>query len=216
MYLKTQVLKVSDRAKNSTSENPGVLWLQGEASCSLAVIAVTLEHVLARQGYAVTLLDHDQINSGLCRDLSQSDEHRLEYARRVAEASKLFAESRILTIVMVDSLSVSEEECVRGILRDVQFSNVYVHIPPGDFAVEEGARETQCLFETATRPFVAPRNPELHLNTANVRSEDTINALLEHLDQRGSLPNGFSALAKVRKPTAPEVFNESPISIAAG
>lgn len=215
MYLKTQALKVSDRVKNNTMNHPGVLWLQGEDSCGLAVIAVTLEHVLARQGYAVTLLDHDQINSGLCGDLSQSDEHRLEYARRVAEASKLFAESGILTIVMVDPLSGSEEECVRGILRNTLFSSVHVQIPLGSFAVEEGSRETQCLLET-TRQFIAPPNPELHLNTMNVRSEDTINALLEHLSQRGSLPNGYSALAKVRKPTVPEVFNESPISIAAG
>ncbi len=216
MYLKTQALNLSERNKSHTFDRPGVLWLQGEDTCGLAVIAVTLEHVLARQGYNVTLLDHDQINRGLCRDLENLNPDRQEYARRVAEAAKLFDESKLLTIVMVDSLSPSEQESVRKILHESLYSSVYVQSPEDHERAAKAASNIKCIPEEALRVFVKPENPDFHLKTDKLRTEDSINALLKHLDQRGSLQKGYSPLASVYSKPRAEAVNETPISIAAG
>lgn len=215
MYRKKQALN-TDRAKSRGTDLPGVLWMQGAESCSLAVIAITLEHILARQGYAVTLLDQDQINSGLCRDLSQSAEHRHEYARRVAETAKLFAQSGVLSIVMVDPLHKSEQQAVRDILSTVAFSHVYMQSSLDELLVSDGQSNEACSLENDAGTAIIPEATELVISSSTRRSEDVINVLLEHLDARGSLAHGYSALAGARKAVNPESSDDTPISIAAG
>ena len=215
MYVKADALNLSNREK-TTNDHPGVVWLQGEDSCQIAVIGVALEHVLSRQGYEVTLLDHDQLNSGLCSGLTINDDDRFEYARRVAETAKLFAENNMLTIVIVDSLSPREEALVRQILQDIRFSSVYARFPEQAITDSEASQIEQCLIDTPIRPFIKPKNPELHIEAVGKRSEEVINVLLEHLEQRRSLKHGYSALASVRKSIVPVAVNEVPISIAAG
>ncbi|MCB1755460.1 MAG: adenylyl-sulfate kinase [Gammaproteobacteria bacterium] len=197
------------------NRNPGIVWLCGEDKCRLAVIAVTLEHILRRQGYATSLIDEDQIDSGLCSDLIARANARPEYFRRVAEAAKLLDHAGLLTLVLVDSADPVSDRIIRGILGDLRFSQVYIQT--GDKQSGENNPPCEQVDDVATQAFIAPENPELVIDHQGKRSEDVINRLLAHLAANGSLSHGYSPLASASAVAIDHQSDQGiPIAVAAG
>ena len=197
---------------SSKSKNPGILWLCGEDHNKLAVIAITLEHVLKRQANLVSLLDEDQFSTGLCQGLGESTQDRLEFVRRVAEVARILDETGLLTIVLVDIKAQDEWNLAREILSFSRFSTAYI----------ESTRlwKDECRSEDSTSGIietVQPEHAELHIQSDNLRVEDVVNGLLAHLNQRGSLKQGYSPIGGRLPHDSDKAFEgEAPIAVAAG
>ncbi len=78
-----------------------VFWLYGLSGSGKSTIANEVERALHAEGRMTTILDGDNLRTGLNRNLGFTDDDRTENVRRVAETAKLFASQGIITIVSV-------------------------------------------------------------------------------------------------------------------
>ena len=102
-----------------------VLWLYGLSGSGKSTIANLAERALSQEGRFTTILDGDNLRSGLNRNLGFSDEDRAENIRRNAEVARLFAEQGIITLVSV----ITPRRDLRALAREIigeDFLEVFV------------------------------------------------------------------------------------------
>ena len=78
-----------------------VLWLYGLSGSGKSTIANAAERALHAEGRMTTILDGDNLRTGLNSNLGFSDEDRTENVRRVAETARLLASQGIIVLVSV-------------------------------------------------------------------------------------------------------------------
>lgn len=106
------------------------------------------------QGQHTYLLDGDSVRHGLNRDLGFTDADRVESTRRMAGVARLIVHSAFISPFR------SERQLARDLLEGGELQN---------FTGIDSAYET-------------PKQPEMHLQTANMSTEeaaDTISGLLD-------------------------------------
>ena len=138
-----------------------------------SAIAIALERELHKRGLLCRILDGDNIRSGINNNLGFSEADRVENIRRIAEVSKLFIDSGIITIAAFISpnndfleiyVSTPLAECEK---RDVK--GLYAKARKGEIK----------NFTGISAPFEAPLHPALELDTSKLSLEESVNRLLE-------------------------------------
>jgi bifunctional enzyme CysN/CysC len=185
-----------------------VLWLTGLSGSGKSTLAVALQARLFRRGFAVTLLDGDNLRHGLCADLGFSDADRKENIRRAAEAAKLLADSGLVVIVSLISPFAEDRRKAAAICRQagLPFAEVYVSTPleiceerdPKSLYKKARAGEIKG-FTGIDAPYEAPTEPTLELRTDLLTKEQSLEELqrlAEAIAHRDSLAGeeraGFS------------------------
>src|ERR1043166_4989980 len=74
------------------------IWFTGLSGSGKTTIAIALEKELHKKGFLTQVLDGDNIRAGINNNLGFSDADRTENIRRIAEVTKLFVQSGIITI----------------------------------------------------------------------------------------------------------------------
>ena len=108
-----RLLSRADRER-ALGQKSFVVWLCGLSGSGKSTLAIALERRLHAEGKHVYVLDGDNIRTGLNKGLGFTAEDRRENIRRIAEVSKLFADSGIITI---NSFITPTEE-LRSLARD--------------------------------------------------------------------------------------------------
>jgi adenylylsulfate kinase len=107
----------SREAKEQQLRQRGLtVWFTGLSGSGKSTIAVALEHRLSQQGIFSRILDGDNIRTGINRGLGFSEEDRRENIRRIAEVSKLFTETGIVTLCAFVSPTNDLREMAREII----------------------------------------------------------------------------------------------------
>ena len=88
-----------------------------------------LELALHEKGFKTYLLDGDNIRSGLNKDLSFTNEGRIENIRRIGEVSKLFLDAGFVVLSAFISPFKSDREWVRKIVGAENYFEVFVDCP---------------------------------------------------------------------------------------
>lgn len=167
-----------------------VAWMIGLSGSGKSTIAAEVERVLHSEGRVVTILDGDNLRSGLNRDLKFSDDDRRENIRRVAEVAKLFASQGVIALV---SLITPKEE-FRAAARQIigrAYTEIYVKAPFELCA----ARDPKGLYKKAADGGIAnftgrdsgfeePANANLVLDTAALSVEECTARLVAFLRER--------------------------------
>jgi len=109
-----RLLSREDRER-VTGQRSKVIWLCGLSGSGKSTLAVDLEKRLYSKGKLAYVLDGDNVRTGLNKGLGFSDEDRLENIRRIAEVSKLFVGSGLVTI---NSFITPTEE-LRSLAREI-------------------------------------------------------------------------------------------------
>lgn len=109
-----RLLTQADRER-SLGQKGKVVWLCGLSGSGKSTLAIALEKALHLRGNHVYVLDGDNIRTGLNEGLGFSDEDREENIRRIAEVSKLFAESGMITI----NSFITPTEDLRAMAREI-------------------------------------------------------------------------------------------------
>jgi len=167
-----------------------VIWLCGLSGSGKSTIANAVERVLHQQGRMTTILDGDNLRSGLNSNLGFSSEDRLENIRRFSEVAKIFVSQGIITLVSAITPQGELRDLARGILGADLFE-VYVK---ASFETCE-QRDVKGLYAKAARgeiknftgrdsSFEPPHSPDLILDTEKTTIEDAAFELLEAIRQR--------------------------------
>lgn len=177
----------SREAKEQQLRQRGLtVWFTGLSGSGKSTIAVALEHRLSQQGIFSRILDGDNIRTGINRGLGFSEEERRENIRRIAEVSKLFTETGIVTLSAFVSPTNELREMAREIIGKEDFVEIFVATP-----LEEcERRDVKGLYAKARRgeikdftgitsPFEAPESPALAIDTTNLSVEEAVERVLE-------------------------------------
>ena len=163
-----------------------MIWFTGLSGSGKSTIAIALERELHKRGLLCRILDGDNIRSGINNNLGFTEADRIENIRRIAEVSKLFVDTGIITIAAFISPSNDIREMAANIIGKDDFLEVYVSTP-----IEEcERRDVKGLYAKARRgeiknftgisaPFEAPAHPALTLDSSALSLEESVNKLLE-------------------------------------
>jgi adenylylsulfate kinase len=165
-----------------------VIWLTGLPCSGKTTIGVGLEKRLISSGFLVRMLDGDITRKGICSDLGFSEEDRNENIRRIAEISRLFAESGIITI----NAFITPTEKLRNMARDIigseYFINVFVNAPLNLCELRDikgmykKARNGEIKdFTGVSAPFEPPLQAAIEINTSVSDPDQSINKLFEYI-----------------------------------
>jgi adenylylsulfate kinase len=104
-------------------------WLTGLSGAGKTTLAEALASNLRSVGYAVCILDGDELRKGLSNDLGFSFTDREEQSRRAAELASLLNANGIMAIVSLVSPSARGRALAREIIGTHSFVECYISIP---------------------------------------------------------------------------------------
>lgn len=166
----------------------GVLWLTGLSGAGKSTLAMAVEQHLFRKGYAVYVLDGDNIRSGLNSNLGFSPEDRVENIRRVGEVAALFADAGILCVTAFISPYRADRARARQAAGDA-FHEIHIH---ADLETCE-RRDPKGLYRRArsgeireftgiSAPYEPPQAAELVVDTVRDPIETCVEQILRYVE----------------------------------
>ncbi len=190
-----RLLQRSDREQR-LGQQSRALWLTGLSGSGKSTIAQALERKLHNEGFFAQVLDGDNIRSGINNNLSFSPEDRRENIRRIAEISKLYINTGIITINSFISPTIAIRQEAKEIIGASDFIEVYINTP---LEVCE-ARDVKGLYKKARSgaikgftgidaPYEAPVHPEVEVKTAGQTIEESVNTIYQHIIKKITSPN---------------------------
>ena len=162
-----------------------VVWLYGLSGSGKSTIANAVERVLHQQGRFTTILDGDNLRTGLNSNLGFGDQDRLENIRRISEVAKIFVSQGVITLVSAITPRGELRDLTRGILGN---DLLEVYVKASYEACE--TRDVKGLYAKAARgeiahftgkdgSFEVPHQADLILDTEILSIEDAAFELLE-------------------------------------
>jgi len=188
-----QSVSIEERTLNNGYQGC-VLWMTGLSGAGKSTLAMALQRELFQQGINVYTLDGDNIRNGLNRDLGFSEEERAENIRRVAEVANLFAHSGTIVITAFIAPTLASRLEARKIAGDL-FHEIHIS---ADLKTCE-ARDAKGLYAKArsgeiddftgiSAPWEPPENPELEVNTGILNLEQSLETLLDYVQNHVLAP----------------------------
>ena len=167
-----------------------VVWLYGMSGSGKSTIANAAEKVLHQQGRMTTILDGDNLRTGLNQHLGFSDDDRRENIRRVAHVAKIFAQQGIVTLVSV----ITPRQELRDLARDIIGFDYYEVFVKASYDLCE-KRDVKGLYAKAATgeienftgkdsQFEEPTRPDLIIDTEGQEVADSVTTLLEAVHQK--------------------------------
>lgn len=177
-----QLLHRSDK-EHLLQQKAICIWMTGLSGSGKSTIAQGLEKKLHQNRILTTILDGDNVRSGINNNLGFSDEDRKENIRRIAEINKLFLQTGIVTINSFVSPTQDIRDLANEIIGD-DFYEVYVNASFDECA----KRDVKGLYKKALNgeiknftgldaPFEAPSNAALEIKTAEQTIEQSIETI---------------------------------------
>jgi adenylylsulfate kinase len=170
------------------------VWLTGLSGSGKSTLAVAAERALVSRGRLAYVLDGDNIRHGLNKNLGFGPADRTENIRRIGEVAKLFCDAGLIVFTSFISPYRADRDAVRALMPAGQFVEAFV-----DASVEtcEG-RDVKGLYRKArageipeftgiSAPYEAPLRPELVLDTNRQSVDESVDAILRHLEDEGYL-----------------------------
>lgn len=180
------------RRESLTGHGSVILWFTGLSSAGKSTLAHAVEERLHQAGCLTFVFDGDNVRHGLCYDLGFSVKDRAENIRRVGEMTKLFLEAGIIALTAFISPFRADRQRVRSLVPHGDFLEIYCRCP---LEVCEN-RDVKGLYKRArageikdftgiSSPYEEPDNPELIVDTGILSLEDSVEKVLDMLDQHG-------------------------------
>ncbi len=162
-----------------------VIWMVGLSGSGKSTLAKALEKDLYDRGFLTTLLDGDNLRTGINNNLGFTEADRTENIRRAAETSKLFAACGIITICSL----ISPTEEIRSMSKNIIGANDYFELFINTPIEVCEQRDVKGLYKKARAgeiknftgidsPFEHPVAPSLEVRTDLHSLEDCLQQIL--------------------------------------
>lgn len=183
--------KISRSQREAHFQQTGtILWFTGLSGSGKTTLSIALEQTLFQRNVLVTILDGDQVRSGLNQDLGFSAKDRKENIRRIGEVAKLLANQAFLVVVAFISPFRQDRDLIRQSVADGRFIEVFIDCPLQ--VCEE--RDTKGLYKKArngeisdftgiSSPYEPPISPDIHIKTAEHSVEECVGQMVEFLER---------------------------------
>ena len=182
--IKTKVS--AEERQRLMSQRPRLIWFTGLSGSGKSTLAVQLEAALHAQGFKTYLLDGDNIRSGLNKDLTFTDDARVENIRRISEVCKLFIDAGVILLSAFISPFRADREQVRSIVGDENYIEVFVDAP---LEVCE-QRDVKGLYKKArtgevknftgiSSPYEKPTHADVVIATDKMSVEESLDVLMK-------------------------------------
>jgi len=177
-----------ERYKHKTA----VIWFTGLSGSGKSTIAKSLERILFSTGIHTALLDWDKLYHGLCKDLSFSDQDRIENTRRAGEVARVFYEHGSLVLCTFVSPLRCQRDQVKALIPEGRFFEVFVRCslqtciqrdPRGLYKKAIDGEIPQ--FTGINSPYEEPLNPDVILDSEHKSIEENLRAILDMLKRKG-------------------------------
>lgn len=187
-----QTISVSREARaDIKGQKPVVLWFTGLPGAGKSSLANALEVRLNAMGVHTTLLDGDNVRTGISKDLGFTETDRVENIRRAGEIAKLMLDAGLVVLCAFISPFALDRKMVRDFVSDGEFVEIYVDAP----LVVCIERDPKGLYKRAMRgeiqnftgvdqAYEAPINPEVVVKTAGTNVDELADRLLAELIDR--------------------------------
>jgi adenylylsulfate kinase len=180
-----------------------LLWFTGLSGAGKSTLAHAVEERLHLAGCRTSVLDGDNVRHGLCRDLGFTEADRVENIRRVGETAKLLVEAGVITLTAFISPFCNDRARVRSLFQPGDFMEIFCACP---LEVCE-TRDVKGLYKRArageiphftgiSSPYEEPEQPDLRVDTHSLGLEDSVQAVLDALQERG--------IVRVERATLPQ------------
>lgn len=190
--IKTKVSK--QQREELMNQRAKLIWFTGLSGSGKSTLAVQLEAQLHELGFKTYLLDGDNIRAGLNKDLSFTDEGRIENIRRIGEVSKLLLDAGVVVLSAFISPFQADREQVKKIVGPENYIEIFVNAP---LEVCE-QRDIKGLYKKARAgevknftgidsPYEAPTDPDLILETAILSVDQSVRKLIEFISPKVGL-----------------------------
>lgn len=175
-------------------QKPCILWFTGLSGSGKSTIANAVEDALLSHSKHTYLLDGDNIRMGLNKELTFSDEDRIENIRRIGEVSKLFVDAGLIVLTAFISPFQRDRDMVRNLVEEKEFIEVFVDTP---LEICEH-RDPKGLYKKARKgeisnftgidsPYEAPNTPEIHIKNDKISIDEAVEQVISYLKERGYL-----------------------------
>ncbi len=182
--IKTKVSK--DQREVILNQRARLIWFTGLSGSGKSTLAVQLEAQLHGLGFKTYLLDGDNIRSGLNKDLSFTDEGRIENIRRIGEVARLMLDAGIVVLSAFISPFRADRDQVKAIVGEENYIEVFVDAP---IEVCE-QRDVKGLYKKARAgevknftgidsPYETPGSPDVVIETGVLSVEESIEMLMK-------------------------------------
>jgi adenylyl-sulfate kinase len=171
-----------------------VLWFTGLPCCGKTTVADKVAEILKDNGMKVERLDGDIVRKSLTRDLGFSKEDRDKNIERVTFVAMMLSRNGVAVLPAFVSPYIGARENARN--TTTNFIEVYVKC-----SVEEcERRDVKGMYKKAREgiikdftgvndPYEEPPNPELVLDSEKETVDESVQKVLDYLNQRGFLPS---------------------------
>ncbi len=175
-------------------QQPVTLWLTGLPRSGKSTLSFALERELFDAGYAVHVLDGENLRLGISANLGFSALDRSENARRAAHLARLNNRAGLISIVALVSPFAADRAAARKIIGAERFHEIYLSAPLDSCE----ARDPEGLYRRArtgeierftgiSSPYEAPKTPDLELATQTLSLRDSVSAVIAYLESKGAL-----------------------------
>jgi adenylylsulfate kinase len=176
------------------NQKTNLIWFTGLSGSGKSTLAVQLEAQLFERGFKTYLLDGDNIRAGINKDLSFTDEGRVENIRRIGEVAKLMLDSGVIVLSAFISPFNADREQVKNIVGADNYIEVFVDTP---IEVCE-QRDVKGLYKKARAgeiknftgidsPYEKPEKPDVIVPTDKMSVNDSLDLLLNFVLPRITL-----------------------------
>jgi len=165
-----QILQRADKEK-LLHQKAICIWMTGLSGSGKSTIAQGLERRLHHEGFLTSILDGDNVRTGINKNLGFSEEDRIENIRRIAEINKLLLQNGIITINSFVSPTKDIRLLAQQIIGEPDFCEIYKKALNGEIK----------NFTGLDAPFEAPENPALEIKTEEQTIEESIETIYQFI-----------------------------------
>ena len=174
------------------------LWFTGLSGAGKSTLSNLIAEELRRRGLQVEILDGDEVRTNLSKGLGFSKEDRDTNIKRIGYVCKLLTRNGVVAI----SAAISPYKEIRDYNRQQIGRFVEIYVQCSIEALTQ--RDVKGLYKKAlageiqnftgiSDPYEAPEHPEITVDSERQTKEESLQAILDYLEQHGWIPKAASA-----------------------
>jgi bifunctional enzyme CysN/CysC len=166
-------------------QRPVTILMTGLPGAGKTTTAYGVERALFDRGRSATVIDGQNIRSGLNRDLGFSNEDRSENLRRAAEVARLMNKSGLICLLAMIAPNEEVRNRAAEVIRDGEGQFLLVHLTaPPRVCAERNLTARESDVEESEPEYQPPVKADLVLETDKLNPVDCVKQVIDLLEAR--------------------------------